>query len=613
MKKQFKYSTEINKKVLDYLKKEEYLDDNEIIELREKAEEIGISELRMFLAEHTGLSERIGELVGNLTNHKYFVHQEELKLLSHDVLSSEKMAENGVFLIEDMNKKKLICLDPYHDGISDIKKMEDLKDVPMLVMSQSTYEFINKNHKELLVETQNIASDNKNNNDVETHCDASPNKNITSDKQNKKETKSKVSILDDDEKASDANSFVYNMLKGSIERGASDMHIDLALDKDGGMGFKLRYRTDGICTDKDSYNDITLYRGIVNKLKLDSGLKIDERRLPQDGRVSFELNGIIYNFRLSFMPNTIRNQQEEKIVLRQMADVNQCDLYKLDILEYNLKYLEEAIKYPHGFCCVTGPTGSGKTTLLYAMLQQIDRTSKNVLTLEDPIEAEIPLINQSQMFHRIGYDFAAGLRVILRQDPDIIMVGEMRDEETASKAFEASNTGHLVFSTLHTNTAASSITRLLQMNVPHYFISSALKFVIAQRLVRRVCTDCRREHPDKKEILKRIDGAFKDASKPIKELYEKAKKDPKIYAPHINGDTCERCHGMGYKGRMAIMEIMKINDEIRKIVNFENGNEDKIELAAIKNGMLTLQQYGYLQILAGLTTFEEINSTVLST
>ena len=603
MKKDFRYSTNINDLVLDYLKKEEYLDEKEILELKERSKDIGISELRMFLAEHTGLSEKIGELIANLTDHKYFVHQEELKILNHDMLSAEKMSEHGIYIIKDGNTKKIICLDPYNSGVSDAKKMDNIKDIPTLVMSQATYEFINKNYENLLEKDENQTPQESKETETKSKT---PNK-------SSKKVKSKVSILDDDQKASDANTFVYNMLKGSIERGASDMHIDLALDENGGMGFKLRYRTDGRCTDENSYNDITLYRGIVNKLKLDSGLKIDERRLPQDGRVSFELDGVIYNFRLSFMPNTIRNQQEEKIVLRQMADVNQCDLYKLDILEYNLKYLEEAIKYPHGFCCVTGPTGSGKTTLLYAMLQQIDRTSKNVLTLEDPIEAEIPLINQSQMFHRIGYDFAAGLRVILRQDPDIIMVGEMRDEETASKAFEASNTGHLVFSTLHTNTAASSITRLLQMNVPHYFISSALKFVIAQRLVRRVCTDCRREHPDEKEILKRIDSAFKNASKAIKELYDKAKKTPKIYAPHINGDTCKKCHGMGYKGRMAIMEIMKINDEIRKIVNFENGNEDKIEAAAIKNGMLTLQQYGYLQVLAGMTTFEEINSTVLST
>jgi len=428
---------------------------------------------------------------------------------------------------------------------------------------------------------------------------------------NKKSVKSQLEILDEGE-SSDANAFVFEMLKNCVLRGASDVHIDLALSKNGQKAFKLRYRVDGRCFDEGDYEDIMLYRGIVNKLKLDAGLKIDERRLPQDGRISFEYDEKIYNFRLSFMPSTVRNSQEEKIVLRQMADVSTCDLYKLDILPYDLKMLEEAIQFPHGFVCVTGPTGSGKTTTLYALLKEINRSEKNCMTLEDPIEAEIPLVNQSQMFHRIGYDFAAALRVILRQDPDIIMVGEMRDEETASKAFEAANTGHLVFSTLHTNTAASTITRLLQMKVPHYFISSSLKYVVAQRLIRRVCTDCKRQHPDEKEIMSEIKASFEDANPKVKALYEQWSKDSKIFANYTNGGSCKTCNGTGYKGRISILEIMKIDDEIRHVISFENGNEDHIQQIAEKNGMLSIKQYGYIQVLRGLTTFEEVNNAVLS-
>ena len=420
-----------------------------------------------------------------------------------------------------------------------------------------------------------------------------------------------IEFTEEGQETGDANSFVFNMLKQCVEREASDVHIDLGYDKEGQVGFKLRYRVDGKCRDEGFYGEVMLYRGIVNKLKLDAGLKIDERRLPQDGRISFELEGKVYNFRLSFMPNTVRNQQEEKIVLRQMADVETCNLYSLDILSYALKDLEKVTKYPHGFVCVTGPTGSGKTTLLYALLQQIDRVQTNVMTLEDPIEAEIPLVNQSQAFHRIGYDFAAGLRVMLRQDPDVIMVGEMRDEETANKAFEAANTGHLVFSTLHTNTAASSITRLLQMQVPFYFISSALKTVIAQRLVRRLCTECRREHPFMNDILKSIELAFQGASKSVLDLFEAAKKSVTLYTQPDDQAECKRCHGLGYKGRMAVMEVMPIEDEIRHVINVEQGNERKIQTIAIKNGMLTLQQYGYLQVLKGLTTFEEVNRVVV--
>jgi len=423
--------------------------------------------------------------------------------------------------------------------------------------------------------------------------------------------KSKIEVLEENESA-DANAFVYEMLKNCVLKEASDVHIDLALSKKGQKAFKLRYRVDGACFDEGDYDDIMLYRGIVNKLKLDAGLKIDERRLPQDGRISFELDEIIYNFRLSFMPSTVRNSQEEKIVLRQMADVKKCNLYNLDILPYYIDMLEDAIKFPHGFICVTGPTGSGKTTTLYALLKEIDRGAKNCMTLEDPIEAEIPLVNQSQMFHRIGYDFAAALRVILRQDPDIIMVGEMRDEETASKAFEAANTGHLVFSTLHTNTAASTITRLLQMKVPHYFISSSLKYIVAQRLVRRVCLECRRDHPDAKDVMAEIKDAFKDAHKDVKALYDKWSKGAKIFANYTNGGSCKKCSGTGYKGRIGIMEVMKIDDDIRHIISFENGNEDRIQQEAEKNGMLTIRQYGYIQVLRGLTTFEEINNAVLS-
>jgi len=404
----------------------------------------------------------------------------------------------------------------------------------------------------------------------------------------------------------DANAFVFKMLKECVQMGASDVHIDLVLDGQGQFGFKLRYRVDGECQDASFSSDIKLYRGIVNKLKLDANLKIDERRLPQDGRISFELEGKIYNFRLSFMPNTIRNAQEEKIVLRQMADIKKSNLYDLGIMDHSIKLLEESITYPFGFICVTGPTGSGKTTLLYALLQQIDRVKKNIITLEDPVEAEIPLVNQSQIFHRINYDFAAGLRVILRQDPDIIMVGEMRDEETANKAFEAANTGHLVFSTLHTNTAASTITRLLQMKVPFYFISSSLKFVMAQRLIRRIEPKTARKHPDEKNVLDAIEKAFEGTASKVRGLYEAARKEATLLTPQ------EGIEGTGYKGRLAILEIMKIDDDIRHIINFENGNEDKIQTTAVKNGMLTMQQYGYLEALRGVTTFEEVNNAIRS-
>jgi len=588
MQNTFKYSEKTCHEVVKYLLDNKYLSEKDIEGLKNKSKSQGLSMFRVILNENPQLEERAANLISHISGMPYFDHKENFAVINDGAFSPKNIASFGSCLINDAEGKKLLCLDPSHEGLEKAVKEANLNEVPKFIISKLTFEYIKKNYNKL--------------------------SNLRVDEIKKPDAKSNVAVLDsEDNEASNANSFVYKMLKECIERGASDVHIDLGLDDEGQIGFKLRNRVDGRCFDVGFYSDILIYRGIVNKLKLDAGLKIDERRLPQDGRISFELNGVVYNFRLSFMPNTVRNSQEEKIVLRLLPDVKKCDLYGLDILPYSLKYLEEAISYPYGFVCVTGPTGSGKTTLLYALLLQIDRVSENVITLEDPIEAEIPLVNQSQTFHRINYDFAAGLRVILRQDPDIIMVGEMRDEETAMKAFEAANTGHLVFSTLHTNTAASSITRLLQMKVPYYFISSALKFVVAQRLIRRVCEKCRRIHPDEKKVLDRISDIFIGASKNIKSLYDEAVKKALIYTTGANGHKCENCNDTGYKGRMAILEVMKIDDEIRRIINFENGNETKIEEAAIKNGMLPILHYGYLQALKGLTTFEEVNNAVLST
>lgn len=586
MSETFYYSSDTSSKVINYLKDNSFLSVDDVEALEKKAKDGGFSALRVLIRENPGLMEKVGKLIAYLTNHGFFAHQEEIPLVEHELFKNDDAYKYGAYLIKDSDGEKLICLDPFHKDFAELKK-EKFSKIPVLIMSHVTFNYIKDNCNELIKRAKSSSG--------------------------KSTVKSKIEIVDsDDVQAGDANAFVFNTLQECIKRDASDIHIDLAVDKQGQMGFKLRFRVDGKCFDESFHDDIMLYRGIVNKLKLDAGLKIDERRLPQDGRISFESEGKLYNFRLSFMPNTIRNAQEEKIVLRQMADVEKCNLYNLGILPYCVQLFEKAIKYPHGFICVTGPTGSGKTTTLYALLQEIDRVGINIITLEDPIEAEIPLVNQSQMFHRIGYDFASGLRVILRQDPDIIMVGEMRDEETALKAFEASNTGHLVFSTLHTNTAASSITRLLQMGVPHYFISSSLKFVVAQRLIRKVCSDCRREHPDAKDMSRTIDDTFKNASKPVKEMYEDAKKNSKIFAPYGNGKTCKTCGGTGYKGRVGIFEIMQIDDDIRHIINFEQGNEDKIQEIAEKNGMLTIQQYGYILVLQGLTTLEEVDNAVLS-
>jgi len=324
-------------------------------------------------------------------------------------------------------------------------------------------------------------------------------------------------------------------------------------------------------------------------------------------------NGKNFEFRISFNPVTKKNEQLEKVVLRQMADVSKCDLNMLGILPYNLKLFKEAIALPYGFNVVTGPTGSGKTTTLYSILQEIDRGAKNVCSIEEPIEAEVARVNQTQVRHDIGLDFARVLRALLRQDPDVIMVGEMRDLETAETALDAALTGHVVWSTLHTNSAVASISRLIQMGIKDYMAANALAYIIAQRLVQRVCTDCRVIHPEAESLLKqKIMPAFAGASEAVKAELETALKNTMIYKAVRDDNDCQKCDGRGYKGRVGVMEVLKMNDAMRDIIIREEGNEIKLEQEAISAGMMTMEQYGYLKVLAGETTVDAVLAVIVA-
>ncbi len=408
----------------------------------------------------------------------------------------------------------------------------------------------------------------------------------------------------------DANEQLERILGGAIDLGASDIHIDLDI-QDNKLVSRIRFRVDGNCRDMIVDPRKSIYEGVVSRLKTLSYCRLDESRVPQDGRVPFVHNGKNYEFRISFNPVTKKNEQLEKVVLRQMADVNKCNLNMLGITPYNLKFFQEAINLPYGFNIVTGPTGSGKTTTLYSVLQETDRLENNVCSIEDPIEAEINRVNQTQVRHDIGLDFARVLRALLRQDPDIIMVGEMRDLETAEVAMEAALTGHVVWSTLHTNSAVASISRLIQMGIKDYLAANALAFIVAQRLVQKVCTDCRMPHPEADEVLKRnILPAFKSASQPVKEELEKSLQAPQIFKAKRNGGSCKKCEGMGYKGRVNVMEMLKMNDALRAIILKDPGNEIRMQEIAVESGMMTMEQYGYLKVLSGETTVEAVLAVV---
>ncbi|OGZ97773.1 MAG: hypothetical protein A3G49_03625 [Candidatus Sungbacteria bacterium RIFCSPLOWO2_12_FULL_41_11] len=380
------------------------------------------------------------------------------------------------------------------------------------------------------------------------------------------------------------------ILRYGVEGGASDIHIEPTQDK-----VKIRFRVDGIL-----YTGLFLPKNVqmalLTKIKVMTNMKIDESRVPQDGRFHARILDKEIDFRVSTFPTSFGEKVAIRIldptaVTKSMAD--------LGIEGRNLKILEENIKKPYGMILITGPTGSGKSTTLYAILKEMDSESLNVVSLEDPIEYYIPGVNQSQVRPEIKYDFATGLRNILRQDPDIIMVGEIRDKETAQLAVHAALTGHLVLSTLHTNNAIGVIPRLIDMGVDPFLIPSTLVLAIAQRLTRKLCPESRKEV--------KIEGKYKEiiereiVSMPLiyQEEVKKMKKDS-IYVPEIS-TVCPK----GTRGRIGVFEVLEMTKELEKII-LEGPSEDKIIKEARRQNMITMREDGILKALRGIIGVEEL-------
>lgn len=380
----------------------------------------------------------------------------------------------------------------------------------------------------------------------------------------------------------------------AIEGKASDVHIE-PMDSE----YRVRFRMDGVLHSSLSLpKDVG--RVVVSRVKILSNLKIDEKRKPQDGRFKIEEKGRIVDFRVSTFPVI----EGEKVVIRVLdREEGVMNFDTLGLMGRNLEILNEEIKSPYGIILITGPTGSGKSTTLYAFLQILNKEERNIVTLEDPVEYYIEGVNQSQIKPEIGYTFASGLRSILRQDPNIIMVGEIRDGETAELAIHAALTGHLVFSTLHTNDSIGAIPRLIDMGIEPFLLSASLNAVAGQRLVRTICPDCKEEA----EIPQKIKDQIK------KELEEIPQEEIKKYNLDLSGGIkfykgkgCENCGNMGLKGRMAIFEVFEVNSEAREIISEEKGNEIEIRKAAGKQKMITMRQDGVLKVLKGLTTLSEV-------
>ncbi len=371
------------------------------------------------------------------------------------------------------------------------------------------------------------------------------------------------------------------ILLDAIKKGASDIHIE-PYEKE----FRVRFRVDGVLFEAMK-PPMKLRNAIISRLKIMASLDISERRLPQDGRIKLKLGkGREMDFRVSVCPTLFG----EKIVLRLLDKSNlQLDMTKLGFDKEPLDWFQEAIDRPYGMVLVTGPTGSGKTTTLYSALASLNKTSDNISTAEDPVEFNFAGINQVQMKEDIGLNFAAALRSFLRQDPDIIMVGEIRDFETAEIAIKAALTGHLVLSTLHTNDAPGTVSRLLNMGIEPFLVCSSLNLILAQRLARRLCAECKKPADVPPSAL--TDIGIKPEEVGTFQLYEPA--------------GCEKCNNRGYKGRVALYEVMPMWDPIKELV-INGASTAEVKNGAIRAGMQTLRMAGLAKMKLGMTTIEEV-------
>lgn len=395
---------------------------------------------------------------------------------------------------------------------------------------------------------------------------------------------------------------VDTLIKHAILQEASDIHIEPDERE-----VRVRYRIDGILHDAMTLPK-QVKNGIIARIKVLSNLKLDEHRVPQDGRFKIEKEGKKMSFRVSILPIF----DGEKVVMRLLDESSKgLTMEQMGIYGNALEIMHRQIKKPNGMILVTGPTGSGKTTTLYTFMDILNTPEVNISTVEDPVEYRMIRINQTQIYPKVGLTFAAGLRSLLRQDPDIIMVGEIRDNETMEMAIHAAMTGHLVLSTLHTNSAAGTIPRLLDMGAEPFLVASTLNVVMAQRLVRKLCPDCRKEYKLSEKELESLKGNFdmEEILRTIKaggilkgKLGEKDQwKDVKFYRP----GGCEQCSKTGYHGRLGIFEVLEVDEEIGKMVS-QKATSEEIEGKAKSKGMLTMVEDGFTKAIQGITSIEEI-------
>lgn len=378
---------------------------------------------------------------------------------------------------------------------------------------------------------------------------------------------------------------VSHILEFAVKSRSSDIHIEPQEN-----ATRVRYRIDGILQEKLTIPR-ELHDSLVSRIKILSGMKIDEKRIPQDGRFNFKSNGQDTDLRVSSLPTS----WGEKIVMRLLKKTGGVpDLPELGLRGKAIKNLQDSILRPHGIIIICGPTGSGKTTTLYSIIARINTPKVNIVTLEDPIEYKMIGVNQVQINPGVGLTFAEGLKSFLRQDPNIILVGEIRDRETADLAVQASLTGHLVFSTLHTNDSSGALPRLLDMGAEPYLLASSMTAILAQRVTRKIHEDCKESYTPEPKVVEEIKAA-------LGPLFPIDGKEVKLY----RGKGCQECGNSGYYGRIGIFEVLPVTDAIAKLI-LERAPASEIQKRAEEEGMITMKQDGFLKVLEGVTTIEEV-------
>jgi len=551
------------------------------------------------------------KLLGDLLLEKKLITQDELNRLYAYILgvpfvdlSKETVAPEILQIIPEpiAKKYKIIAFDKSDSGlkvamidpedlqtIEFIKKKTSLNIMPHLATEDGVCAILKQYEKSLKAEFGDIIG-----NDTEK---------ITDDlmKANKKGAKKLKNDLSKEAEDLPVIKVVDTLIKHAILESVSDIHIEPD-EKE----IHVRYRVDGILKDAMTLPK-KIMSGIVARVKVLSNLKLDEHRLPQDGRFKIEKE----DYKISFRVNILPIFDGEKVVMRLLDESSKgLTLEKMGLWTGALEKVHREIKKPNGMILVTGPTGSGKTTTLYTIMDILNTTAVNVSTVEDPVEYRMPRINQTQINPKIGLTFATSLRALLRQDPDIIMVGEIRDKETMEIAMHAAMTGHLVLSTLHTNSAAATVPRLLDMGAEPFLVASTTNVVIAQRLVRRLCPECRIAYNLNEKEKKTLEDNL-DTEKMIevlaktKELKGKVLEKKWESIKFYRSKGCKKCNNEGYKGRIGIYEVLNIDEDIKKIIT-QASSTKVIEAKAKEKGMLTMIEDGFIKATQGVTSIEEI-------